>query len=317
MQNTIRHSCESPWPALDFNSWQETLGTLHLFTQIVGKIRLRHMPWQNHSWHTSLFVSPRGFSTGPVPYGHGLFEVQLDFENHRAVVNSSFAPDAEVKLYPRTVASFYQELFEKLASIGIQTRIHAAPNEIPEAIPFAEDEVHAAYDGDKVSRFWQACMSVHYVFQRFRSRYLGKCSPVQFFWGSFDLAVTRFSGRKAPLHPGGLPNVPLAVMQEAYSQEVSSCGFWPGSEHSPQPVFYSYCYPTPEAFGKMRARPDEAFYSEEMGEFFLPYDAVRQAEDPAQKLMDFLQSTWEAAAITGNWNRDLLETTSPGFEAWE
>ncbi|MEM7109602.1 MAG: DUF5996 family protein, partial [Bacteroidota bacterium] len=265
------------------------------------------MPWQNHSWHTTLYITARGFSTGSMPYKDGIFEIEFDFENHELIIFSTFNSNVIVKLQPMTVADFYKKLFSELQNLGIEIDIHAAPNEIEEAIPFVENEINRSYDTKAVVDFWQAAVSIHNVFLKFRSDFIGKCSPVHFFWGAFDIAVTRFSGRAAPLHQGGMPNMPLDIMQEAYSQEVSSAGFWPGSEVSPIPVFYSYCYPTPSDFSAQKIRPDQAFWSEEMGEYFLAYDEVRKADDPEEMLLSFLQSTYEAAATTGDWDRKNLE----------
>ncbi|GAB3796672.1 DUF5996 family protein [Spirosoma humi] len=303
------------WPQLDFAAWSPTLTTLHLWTQIVGKVRLRQMPWINHSWHVSLYVSPSGLTTGSVPYKQGVFQLDFDFLTHYLRISTSTGAQAAVKLYPRSVASFYQELMEQLDRLAIDVTIQGTPNEVEVAIPFHEDEIHCAYDAPMVGRFWQALVSIHTVFTRFRAGFTGKCSPVHFFWGSFDLAVTRFSGRRAPLHPGGAPNMSTRVMQEAYSHEVSSVGFWPGSEQFPQAVFYSYCYPTPSDFGQQPVEPAEAYFSPEMGEFLLPYDVVRQSADAEQTLLAFLQTTYDAAVSTAHWNRKELDCDLTSFEA--
>lgn len=307
MKSTHIPTCSSAWPALDYDSWKDTLKTVHMWTQIVGKIRLASMPWQNHSWHTSLYITARGLTTGSIPFENGIFEIEFDFEHHQLIISSSFEENRVMKLQPRTVADFYKELFSHLSGLGIEVDIYARPNEVEESIPFAENVQDKSYDAQKMTDFWQVAVSTHNVFLRFRSDFIGKCSPVHFFWGGFDLALTRFSGRKAPLHHGQAPNMPKAVMQEAYSQEVSSCGFWPGSDAFPQPVFYAYCYPAPEAFGKQAVLPEAAFWSPEMGEYFLAYDSIRTAENPAELLMSFLQTTYEAAANTGNWDRENLE----------
>ncbi len=307
-------SIEYNWPALDFADWSQTLTTLHLWTQIVGKIRLRQMPWTNHSWHVPLYVAPQGFTTSSLPYERGVFQIDFNFLTHQVRISTSIGEEATMKLYARSVASFYKELMDHLALLAIDVSIHHTPNEVEQAIPFPEDEIHQSYDPIMVGRFWQAMVSIHNVFTRFRAGFVGKCSPVHFFWGSFDLAVTRFSGRPAPLHPGGAPNMSDRVMQEAYSHEVSSAGFWPGSEQFPQAAFYSYCYPTPATFGEQVVKPAEAFFSPDMGEFFLPYDAVRRAADPAQMLLDFLQSTYEAAAQAGQWDRTALECDFSSYE---
>jgi hypothetical protein len=295
------------WPKLDYSSWSDTLDTLHQWIQIVGKIRLRTMPWQNHSWHTTLYISPSGFTTQCIPINQGAFQIDFDFIRHQLIIKSSFANEQTMELYPRTVADFHDELFGLLDKIGITVEIHGAPNELAEAIPFAENEKNCSYDKEAVTNFWRAMVKVHGVFNAFRSPFIGKCSPVHLFWGAFDLAVTRFSGRPAPLHPGGMPHMPLDVMQEAYSHEVSSVGFWPGSKDSPMPVFYAYCYPSTPEFGKQKALPEAAFYSEDMGEFFLTYEAVQLSENPEKTLMQFLESTHAAAAKTGNWNTQELE----------
>ncbi|MDP5170290.1 MAG: DUF5996 family protein [Bacteroidia bacterium] len=297
----------SPWPELDYTSWKDSLATLHQWVQIVGKIRLRTMPWQNHSWHTTLYISPTGFGTQSIPYQSGAFQIDFDFIRHELHLRSTYSEDQKMDLYPRTVASFYQELFELLTGIGLDISIHGSPNELEKAIPFHLNEENCDYDKDAVRRFWEAMIKINCVFTSFRGDFIGKCSPVHLFWGAFDLAVTRFSGRPAPLHPGGAPNMPLAVMQEAYSHEVSSAGFWPGSDQFPEPAFYAYCYPTPEAFAQQTVSPKEAFYSPEMGEFFLRYADVVASEDPEGMLMQFLQSTYEAAANTGHWDRKSLE----------
>ncbi|MDH4298498.1 MAG: DUF5996 family protein [Cyclobacteriaceae bacterium] len=308
--NSLIKECDSAWPALDYDSWSETLKTIHQWTQIVGKIRLQSMPWQNHSWHTTLYITARGFTTGSMPYHNGIFEIEFDFERHALVLSATFNKTVRIELYPRTVADFHKELFAHLENMGIHVKIHGQPNEMDPSIPFKDNVENRSYDKQKVLDFWQASVSTHNVFQRFRSRFVGKCSPVHFFWGAFDVAVTRFSGRKAPLHQGSMPNMPKSVMQEAYSQEVSSCGFWPGSDASPMPVFYAYAYPSPATYGKQKVLPANAFWSDSMGEFFLKYDDVRVAADPEKMLMDFLQSTYEAAAITGKWGRENLEVST-------
>ncbi|HXS36806.1 MAG TPA: DUF5996 family protein [Flavipsychrobacter sp.] len=302
------------WPVLVYEDLNDTLATVQLWTQIVGKIRLRNMPWINHSWHVTLYVSPRGLTTGSIPYEDGVFEISFDFVNHKAHVISSFGNSKIIDLYPRTVASFYKEIMSSLKDLGINTFIYSVPNEIEPAIPFEHDEIHCTYDADQMYTYWKVLVNVHNIFTRFRAGFRGKCSPVHLFWGAFDLAVTRFSGRAAPKHEGSMPNLPSDVMQEAYSHEVSSCGFWPGNEQMPQPVFYSYCYPTPDTFGTQNIAPKEAFFSSEMGEFILPYEVVRQAPDPGKTLLQFLQSTYVAATTTGNWDRSNLECDLTSFE---
>ena len=302
------------WPDIEFNNWKYTLATLHIWAQIVGKIRLRSMPWLNHSWHVTLYVTSKGLSTGSMPYASGIFEIEFNFHHHILTITTSKGADQKVKLFPRTVADFYTELFDKLKQAGVDITIHGAPNEIETAIPFEKDVVHKTYNSEQAQHFWQALVQVHKIFTKFRAGFRGKCSPVHFFWGAFDLAVTRFSGDTAPLHSGGAPNMPLHVMQEAYSHEVSSCGFWPGNDAFPHAAFYAYCYPTPAGFSEQPVKPAEAFYSKEMGEFFLLYDAVRSSADPEETLMHFLQSTYKAAAETGNWNRAELECDLSSFE---
>jgi hypothetical protein len=298
---------QNNWPQLSYPQLKDTIATVQLWTQIVGKIRLKKMPWLNHSWHVTLYVSPRGLSTHSIPYGDGSFQIDFDFIAHKLIITCSSGEHQTLDLYPRTVASFYAELFEKLALLNIDVTIYAKPNEVDPAIPFAEDEEHKSYDKAQIVSFHKALLTIDTIFTRFRAGFSGKCSPVHFFWGAFDLAVTRFSGRRAPLHPGGAPNMSDRVMQEAYSHEVSSCGFWPGSEAFPHPAFYAYCYPTPATFGEQPVKPAEAFYSTEMGEFFLKYEDVRNAADAEQALMDFLETTYAAAAETGNWDRKSLE----------
>jgi hypothetical protein len=298
------------WPVLNFSEIQDTLETLHQWLQIVGKIRLRTMPWQNHSWHTALYLSAHGFTTQAIPYKGQVFAIDFDFKQHKVSIHSSNAETMTMELKPRTVADFYQELFQKLDSIGVDVKIHASPNEMDPAIPFAENETNNSYDPKAAHAIWQAMLKANGVFNQFRSEFIGKCSPVHLFWGAFDLAVTRFSGNDAPLHPGGMPNMPLNVMQEAYSQEVSSAGFWPGSKDSPMPAFYAYAYPSDSRFGDQKVLPAEAFYSKEMGEFFLKYEDVQQAENPEQMLFEFLQTTYEAAVNISDWNKTKLEKQS-------
>jgi hypothetical protein len=305
---------KNKWPQLKFSDLKDTITTVQLWTQIVGKIRMVKTPWLNHSWHVTLYVSPTGLTTGSIPYEQGMFRIDFDFINHQLLIICSTGGHAQIKLYPRTVADFYKVLFEKLNLMGIKAVIYPRPNEIEPAIPFEQDETHFEYDSTQINLYWQALIKIDAIFTKFRARFSGKGSPVHFFWGGFDLAVTRFSGRRAPKHPGGAPNMSLAIMQEAYSHEVSSCGFWAGSPDFPYPVFYAYCYPTPEAYSQQPVKPEAAFYSKEMGEFFLKYDDVISAADPEASLLDFLQSTYEAAANTGNWDRSALECDFSVFE---
>jgi len=294
-----------PWPDLVFAKYKDTAAAVQLWTQIIGKIRLKKMPWINHSWHVTLYVSARGLTTGSIPYEKGVFQIDFDCIDH--VVNITCADGCKktVRLYPRSVADFYEELFSKLHAMDIDVTINSRPNEIDPAIPFRQDTAIRDYDPSQMHLLWQALIRIEAVFTRHRSTFIGKVSPVHLFWGSFDLAVTRFSGRKAPKYDGTVVNIPKRVMEEAYSHEVSSCGFWPGNEKAPTPVFYSYSYPTPPDFGLQPIEPEQAFYSKEMGEFILPYQAVRQATDPGETLLRFMRSTYRAAARTGRWDPDL------------
>jgi len=296
-----------PWPELPFAAWRDTCATLQLFTQIVGKIRLTLSPWLNHSWHVTLYVTSRGLSTSPIPYDARDFEIAFDFIDHALKISSSDGATRQFALTGHSVASFYAKVMGELAALGIHVSIDEMPNELPDPIEFSLDTQHASYDPDAVARFFGILGNADRVFKQFRTGFLGKASPVHFFWGSFDLAVTRFSGRTAPRHPGGVPHLPDDVACEAYSHEVSSAGFWPGGGAIEYPAFYSYAYPEPSGFRATKVRPGAAFFSEALGEFILPYDAVRTAGDPDAALLDFLQSTYEAAAIAAKWDRDALE----------
>jgi uncharacterized protein DUF5996 len=296
------------WPALPYAAWKDTRDTLHLWTQVVGKIRLAHTPWINHSWHVALYLTARGLTTSVIPFGARAFQIDFDFIDHVLCLRTSDGRVRQLTLAPMAVAQFYADLLALLAELGLDTRIDPMPNEIADAIPFDRDRVHASYDRDYAARFWRILLSAHRVFALFRTRFLGKVSPVHFFWGSFDLAVTRFSGRPAPPHPGGVPHLPDAVAREAYSHEVSSAGFWPGGGGPVDyAAFYSYAYPAPPGYAAAGVRPAQAFFSQELGEFLLPYDALRGAADPERMLMEFLQSTYEAAADLGRWERAALE----------
>jgi hypothetical protein len=294
------------WPALPYEAWKDTCTTLHLWAQIVGKIRLAQTPWVNHSWHATLYVTSRGLTTSPIPYRDRVLQIDFDFIDQVLLICTSDGGEGRLPLVPKAVAEFHDELMAALAKLDIQIRIHGSPNEVPDAIPFREDREHAAYDPNYAQRFWRALVQADRVFKQFRTGFLGKVSPVHLFWGSFDLAVTRFSGRPAPLHPGGIPNLPDSVTREAYSHEESSAGFWPGGGIG-YPAFYSYAYPVPEGFATAPVRPEAAFFHEGMGEFILPYDAVRDADAPDATLLDFLQTTYEAAANAARWDRAALE----------
>ena len=296
------------WPSLPLEAWQDTYSTLHMWTQIVGKIRLRQTPWINHSWHVALYLTSRGLTTGSIPYGHRVFQIDFDFIDHQLNVATSEGRTQTIELRPRSVADFYQAVIDTLASLNIIVKINTMPNEVTDPISFERDDVHNAYDAEYANRCWRVLLQCDRVFREFRSHFCGKVSPVHFFWGSFDLAVTRFSGRPAPEHPGGVPNLPDEVAKEAYNQEVSSAGFWPGAGLG-YPAFYSYAYPTPDGFQDAPVQPESAFFHEALGEFVLPYDAVREADHPDQLLLSFLQSTYQAAANAAAWDQPKLKQT--------
>ena len=301
-------SREEFWPALPLEGWADTCATLHMWTQIVGKIRLRESAPINHGWHSTLYVTARGLTTSPIPHGHRIFQIDFDFIDHTLVIEVSDGRSARVPLEPQTVAVFYRRVMDALAGLDIDVRIYAKPNEVADPIPFDRDEVHRAYDRAAVNRFWRVLVQNDRVFKRFRSGFLGKCSPVHLFWGALDLAVTRFSGRPAPPHPGGIPNLPDRVTREAYSHEVSSAGFWAGGGAIAYPAYYSYAYPEPPGFASAAVGPREAFYSTDLHEFILPYDVVRTSADPDRVLLEFLQSTYVAAADLARWDRAALES---------
>ena len=300
-------SSESPWPELPLRAWRATYETLHLWTQIVGKIRLTRAPWLNHSWHVALYVTARGLTTSPIPDGDGTFQIDLDLIDHVLRISTSSGAGRQFALAGQSVASFYAAVMAALAELGIHIAIDEMPSELPNPVRFSADKAHATYDPEAVRRFLQILVNVDRVFKQFRTGFLGKASPVHFFWGSFDLTVTRFSGRRAPRHPGGIPNLSDDVTCEAYSHEESSAGFWPGSGAIDYPAFYSYAYPEPPGFRTAKVGPEAAFFSEALGEFILPYDAVRNATEPDQALLEFLQSTYDAAADAAKWDRDALE----------
>jgi Family of unknown function (DUF5996) len=297
------------WPELPYGAWKDTCATLQLWTQIVGKIRLVQTPWLNHSWHVVFYVTPRGLSTSSIPYGERSFELNFDFLEHVLHISTSDGQRRKLGLYPRSVADFYAAVMRGLAELGLDIRIDELPNEIADAIPFSKDDVHVSYDRDFVQRFSRVLQQSARVLERFRTSFIGKCSPVHFFWGSFDLAVTRFSGRRAPKFSGagGVPNMPEAVTLDAYSDEVSSAGFWPGGQGVDYPAYYSYAAPAPEGFASAKVRPAAAAWNTGLNQFLLPYDAVRTAADPEAALMEFLTSTYDAAATFGKWDRAALE----------
>jgi hypothetical protein len=302
----MKNASEVLWPALPYGAWSDTCATLHLWTQIVGKIRLVQTPWLNHSWHVPLYVTSRGLTTSPIPYQALSFEIEFDFLEHALSIDVSDGRARRLALRPQSVASFGAELFEALGALDLKITISTLPCEIPGAIAFTRDEIHRAYDAEYAQRFWRVLVHVDRVLKTFRTRFTGKSSPVHFFWGSFDMAVTRFSGRTAPLYTNRVPGVSAAVMQDAYSHEVSSAGFWPGGGGI-DASFYSYAYPVPRGFGASTVRPAAAYFSQELGEFLLPYAQVREAPEPDAMLLDFLQSTYEAAARGAQWDRSALE----------
>ncbi len=292
----------SSWPPLPLDQWKDTYATLHMWTQIVGKVRLALTPLVNHWWNVPLYVNARGLTTSLIPYGNGPFELSFDFIDHELVLQMSGGASKVLPLGPMSVADFYQEVMSMLHSASIEVRIWPTPVEVPHPIPCDEDRVHASYDPEAAHRFWRILLSVQSVLEEFRSRFIGKCSPVHFFWGSFDLAVTRFSGRRAPERPGA-----DSITREAYSHEVSSVGWWPGSGNITGPAFYSYTAPEPTGFRDWKARPAAAHYDVQLGEFILMYDDVRNSASPRETLLDFCQSTYEAGATLGKWDRNALE----------
>ena len=294
------------WPKLDYLAWRETASAFHLYLQVAGKYRLAHTPWLNQSWNATFYVTPRGLTTSAIPDGSGI-EILFDLHDHVVIGTSGDGRKASLALRPMTVAAFHADFLGLIAALGGTPNFHGVPNEVPYPVPFAEDDRERPYDADAVRRFHQALLCIDRVFKTFRTSFLGKASPVHLFWGSFDLAVTRFSGRPAPLHPAGIPALPNDVAQEAYDQEVSSAGFWPGGGGIDYPAFYAYAYPAPSGFRAANVEPDAAFWSEDLSEFMLPYEAVQSAPDPDGALMAFLVSTYGAAADLGGWDRDLLE----------
>ncbi|MEX3854639.1 DUF5996 family protein [Paraburkholderia sp. BR10923] len=294
------------WTDIPYDAWRGTCTALHLYTQIAGKYKLARTPWLNHSWHATLYVSARGLTTSLIPDASGV-EIEFDFLEHRVVGSAADGRKAHFALGPMSVAQFHANFLDLVAQLGGKPVFHGRPNEIPNAVPFQDDHAARPYDADAVTRFFQALVTVCCVLERFRTGYIGKVSPVHLFWGSFDLAVTRFSGRRAPLHPGGVPALPDEVTREAYSHEVSSAGFWPGGPATPFPAFYSYAYPSPDGFAKATPLPAGAYFDDKLGEFILPYETVRTSNDPERALLAFLESTYQAAADLGGWDRAALE----------
>jgi Family of unknown function (DUF5996) len=310
MERRSSPSTAADWPDLPLEDWADTCATLHLWTQVVGKIRLAHAPMINHWWQVPLYVTCRGLTTSPIPYGARSFQIDFDFVDHCLKIQTSQGKTETIPLAPRTVADFYTEVMGRLRGLGLETRIWTMPVEIEDAIPLDRDRDHASYDPDYANRFWRILLQVDRIFTLFRSRFIGKVSPVHFFWGSFDLAVTRFSGRVAPRLTSASPNLGAWVMQEAYSHEVSSCGFWAGNGGFGQAAFFSYAYPEPPGFAEAPTRPDKTYYDRDLGQFILPYDALRRAQSPDDTLMDYLTSTYAAAADLARWDRAMLERTT-------
>ena len=300
----MRHQITAnDWPPIPFGEWQTTAAALHLYLQIVGKYRLARTPWVNHSWHATFYATPRGLTSSLVPDGDGGIEIEFDFVDHIVQAHSASSTTRAIPLKPMSVADFHSQFIQMIEDLGGDATFHGSPNELPDAVPFVEDTASRPYHADAVARFHRALVTVSQVFQDFRTAFRGKVSPVHLFWGSFDLAVTRFSGRRAPLHPGGIPNLPDDVTQEAYSHEVSSVGFWAGGGPVDDAAFYSYAYPGPDGFPDAPVRPEATYFDKDFGEFILPYEAVRTSADPESTLMAFLDSTYEAAASLGDWDR--------------
>jgi Family of unknown function (DUF5996) len=295
------------WPDLPYEAWRPTCATLHLWTQVVGKVRLARTPWTNHGWHVPLYVTTKGLTTSPIPYGTRAFEIDFDFVEHVLDIRVNGGSQRRLELRPRTVADFYSAVMVALEELGVPVSINERPCEIADAIPFSQDRTHASYYAEYAQRFWRVLLQVDRLLKQFRTGFIGKCSPVHFFWGSFDMAVTRFSGRRAPPFTGTAPGVAPTVMREAYSHELSSAGFWPGGAGLDDAAFYSYAYPTPKDFANQAVRPHGAVFSAKLGEFLLPYDSVRTAPDPDAAVIAFLESTYEAAARTADWDRAALE----------
>jgi hypothetical protein len=304
-------AAEGDWPRLELNEWQDTCATLHLWTQVVGKVRLALAPLVNHWWQVTFYVTAHGLTTSAMPYRGLALQIDFDFVDHQLVLRVSDGREERIALAPRPVADFYADVMMRLRALGIDVPIWTMPSEIEGAIPFDQDRQHASYDGDAAQRFWRQLVNADRVLNTFRARFLGKCSPVHFFWGSFDLAVTRFSGDTAPPMTKGAPHVGAWVMREAYSHAVSSCGFWPGNGGFGRAAFYSYAYPEPEGFSAAPVRPGAAYYDKGLSQFILPYEVVRTAADPDATLLAFLQTTYEACANNAGWDRAALERAQP------
>lgn len=303
------------WPALPFSEWKETCKTLHMWTQIVGKVRLSLTPWTNHSWHVTLYLTARGLTTSPMYFGARALQIDFDFVDHILRMQTGEGIEKIIRLTPKSVATFYREVMGALRELEMPVEINTTPNEVDPAIPFEQNEKDAAYDPEYANRFWRVLLQSDRVFKEFRSEFCGKCSPVHFFWGAVDLAVTRFSGRPAPKHPGGVPHLPDVIAREAYSHEVSSLGFWPGNEMMPDPIFYSYAYPEPRGFSEAKVRPPAASYNPQLKEFVLRYDDLRKADAPDAMLLEFARSTYDAASTLGNWDRAALTEVKPDLHS--
>ena len=313
---TEQSTSTGAWPTLPADDWFDTIEAVHLWTQVVGKIRLGYSPWLNHSWSVPLYVSTRGLRTSMIPYGSDAVELELDFIEHRLDIHTTAGQHREIRLQSQSVADFYQAVLDAMAAVGMPVSINPMPSEIPDAVRFDLDTERRNYEPSHARTLWRALVQIDRVLTRFRADFKGKASPVHFFWGSFDLATTRFSGRTAPPHPGGIPNFPDDVAQEAYSHEVTSVGFWPGNRAAPAPIFYAYAYPTPEGFSSAGVDPDAAFWLDELAEFALPYAAVVAAEDPDALLLSFFESTHAAAAELAQWDRPSLECDHPEGPDW-
>jgi hypothetical protein len=298
---------KKPWPVLSYEKGKDTFETLHLFIQIIGKIKLATLPWINHSWHVALHVVPIGLTTQTIPYEDKSFQIDFDFLEHQLRIKTSEGEVKEFDLSTLSVAEFYRRVFDDLRKLNIHTLIYPVPCEIENPIPFEEDTIHSSYDKQQVNAFHRALLNIVEVFLKFRSGFRGKSSPIHFFWGGFDLALSFFSGRVAPTHPGGIPGLPDWVAEESYNREVSSVGFWMGNEALPEPTFYAYLYPEPLGYSNAEIQPEEAYYHYKLGEFILPYSVVQQSEDEERTLLAFLQSTYQAGADLADWNRSILE----------
>jgi hypothetical protein len=300
------------WPSLALNDWRDTCTTLHMWTQVIGKIRLARAPMMNHWWQVPLYVTSRGLTTTPMPHGRRTFQIDFDFVAHELEIATSDGARGRIALTPRTVAEFYRQVMATLQDLGYAVKIWTHPVEVENPVRFDTDVQHASYDASSAHRFWRMLVQADRLMTRFRSRFIGKCSPVHFFWGSFDMAVTRFSGRRAPVHPGGIQNLADWVTRESYSHECSSCGFWPGNDAFPEPTFYAYAYPEPAGFDTFKIDVEGASFTPKLREFVLPYEVVRRAEQPDELLLRFFQRTYEAAAELGNWDRQALERPDAG-----